>query len=445
MRINETAFSGRIRSAGKIFFPLLVIAVLILFYVAYVHLIPDRDEVPDIVITKDQTVTVIQNSTGAILYEGDDDEKAIRVAVGSVGKGVILFEQGSYNITSPVDLGSDITLIGNDCSLIGYRIFRISDASNVVIKGFDFSDPDESYGRHSGTNSIVEITNSRDCHILDNTFRNYSAYGLYLSTRSLQHHNSDIVIKGNQFLDYGYCGIMIGKQASNIYVDDNLFRNMNAKKVNPNSYGVALAKGSTAYSYSEYIYIRNNTLENNPRWEGIDSHGANHVYILDNTITDCRIPISVAQINGDNLYPEPVHNVTIKGNYIKGNMSASLQDSGIYVIGGRGPGGLIQPYRDVIISDNTISDVNNWLHSNDGGIVLMHVEGAQVYNNTISNVGGTGVNLAGANDVLVYENEIRNLVKISKPICSVSVSNVKDIYSIDIRDNKVDTKDNCVF
>ena len=445
MRMNETAFSGRIRLAGKIFYPLLVITVLIILYVTYAYFISDRDEVPDIVITKDQKVTVIQNSTGAVLYEGDDEEKAIRVAVNSVGKGVIMFEQGTYNVSSPIDIGSDITLIGNDCSLIGYRIFRISDASNVVIKGFDFSDPDESYGRHSGTNSIVEITNSKDCYILDNTFRNYSAYGLYLSTKSLQHRSSDIIIKGNQFLDYGYCGIMIGKQASRIYVDDNVFRNMNAKKVNPNAYGVALAKGSTAYSYSEYIYIRNNTLENNPRWEGIDSHGANHIYILDNTITDCRIPISVAQINGDNLYPEPVHNVTIKGNYIKGNMSASLQDSGIYVIGGRGPGGLIQPYRDVIISDNTISDVNNWLHSNDGGIVLMNVDGASVFGNEISNVGGNGINLAGTNNVLVYDNKIKNLVRISKPVYGVSVSQAKDSYIIDIRDNIIDTKGNCIY
>ena len=448
MRIQETVLSGKIRSSKKILLPILALAILIVLYLTYGYFIADRDEIPkevDILVTKNQTISVTQNSTGKELYNGTSDEEAIRVAVNSIDKGVILFDQGTYNVASAIKLKSDITVIGKDSSIIGYRIFSISDASNVTVKGFDFSDPDESYARHSGTKSIVEITNSSDCYILDNTFRNFGAYGLYLSTLSPAHQNTRITIKGNQFLDYGYCGIMIGKQASHIFVEDNLFKDINAKKINPNAYGVALAKGSSTYRYSEYIYIRNNTIENNPMWEGIDSHGANHVYILDNTIKDCRIPISVAQINSDNIYPEPVHNVTIKGNYIKGNMSAAKQDSGIYVIGGRGPGGSVQPYRDVVVSDNTVVDVNNWLHSNDGGIVLMNVDGALVYNNKISNVGGTGINLAGTNNVQVYDNDIKDIVKISKPIYSVSVSNVKNSYIIDIRDNNVDLKDSYIY
>jgi hypothetical protein len=448
MRIKETLLSGKIRLPKKIFLPILVLAVMVTLYLTYGYFMTDMDEIPkeiDILVTKNQTISVIQNSTGIVLYNGTNDEEAIRVAVGSIDKGVILFEQGTYNVASAIKLKSDITVIGKDTSIIGYRIFKISDASNVTIKGFDFSNPDETYVRHSGTKSIVEITNSDNCYILDNTFRNFGDYGLYLSTLSPIHHNTHITIKGNHFLDYGYAGVMIGKGASNVIVDDNLFRDINTRKINPNAYGVALAKGSSTYSYSEYIYIRNNTIENNPMWEGIDSHGANHVYILDNTVTDCRIPISVAQINSDNQYPEPVHNITIKGNYVKGNMSAAKQDSGIYVLGGRGSGGTIQSYRDVIVSDNTIVDVNNWLHSNDGGIVLMNVDGARVYNNIISNAGGTGINLAATNNVQVYNNDIKNIVRISKPISSVSVSNVKNNYIIDIRDNIIDLKENYIY
>jgi hypothetical protein len=448
MRIKEKVLSGKIRLPEKVLLPLLVLIVLLTLYFTYGYFIADRDEMPeeiDITVTKNQTISVIQNRTGTLLYNGTSDDEAIRVAVNSVDKGVILFDKGTYNVASAIRLKSDITLIGKDCSMIGYRIFRISDASNVVIKGFDFSNPDENYVRHAGTKSIIEITNSDNCYILENTFRNFGDYGLYLSTLSLTHHNTRITIQGNQFLDYGYCGIMIGKQASQIFVEDNVFRDINIRKINPNAYGVALAKGSSTYTYSEYIYIRNNTIQNNPMWEGIDSHGANHVYILDNTVENCRIPISVAQINSDNKYPEPVHNVTIKGNYVKGNMSAAKQDSGIYVLGGRGPGGSVQPYRNVIISDNTITDVNNWLHSNDGGIVLMGVDGARVYNNKIANVGGTGINLANTNNIQVYNNEIKELIKVSKPISCVSVSDMKNGYVIDIRDNAIDLKDNCIY
>jgi len=448
MRIKGKILSGKGRLPEKILLPLLVLAVLIILYLTYGYFVPEKEEVPvnaDIIVTKNQTITVTEAGTGMIIYNGTNDHDAIRKAVSAIDQGIVLFDGGNYKVASAIDLNSGITVIGKGCTITGYRVFRISDASGVTVKGFEFSNPDENYIRHSGTKSIIEITNSSDCYILENTFRNFGDYGLYISTLSPLHHSTRITIKDNQFLDYGYCGVMIGKQASQIFVEDNLFRDINTRKINPNSYGVALAKGSSIYRYSEYIYIRNNVVENNPMWEGIDSHGANHVYILDNTITDCRIPISVAQINSDNLYPEPVHNVTIRGNYIKGNMSASKQDSGIYVLGGRASGGIIQPYRDVIISGNTVSDVNNWLHSNDGGIVLMNVDGARVFGNKISNVGGTGINLAGANNVQVYDNDIKKLVRISKPIYGVSVSQAKDSYIIDIRDNMIDIKDNCIY
>ncbi len=446
MKIQETVSLGKIRLPEKVFVLILVLAVLITLYLSYSYFIGDKEpEDVEIIVTKNETVSVTDTSTGTVVYNGTSDEEAIRAAVGSIEKGTILIEQGTYRVDSPIKLRSDIMIIGNECQIIGYNIFRMNGVANVTIKGFNFSNSDEKYMRHSGTNSIVEIVNSNNCHVLDNTFRNFDDYGLYLSTLSMTHHNSQITIRGNQFLDYGYCGIMIDKQASQIFVEDNVFRDINIRKINPNAYGVALAKGSSTYAYSEYIYIRNNVIENNPMWEGIDSHGANHVYILDNTVKNCRIPISVAQINSDNKYPEPVHNVTITGNYVKGNMSAPKQDSGIYVLGGRGPGGSVQPYRNVIVSDNTISDVNNWLHSNDGGIVLMGVDGAKVYNNKIANVGGTGINLANTNNIQVYNNEIKELIKVSKPISCVSVSDVKDSYVIDIRDNAIDLKDNCIY
>jgi hypothetical protein len=448
MRIKGKILPGKALLPEKILLPLLILAVLIILYLTYGYFIPETEEVPvkaGIIVTKNQTITVTEVSTGIVIYKGTNDHEAIRKAVGAIDEGIVLLYGGNYKVASAIDLNSGITVIGKDCTITGYRVFRISDASGVTIRGFEFSNPDENYIRHSGTKSIIEITNSSDCHIMENTFRNFGDYGLYISTLSPLHHSTRITIKDNQFLDYGYCGIMIGKQASQIFVEDNLFKDINTRKINPNSYGVALAKGSTAYSYSEYIYIRNNVVENNPMWEGIDSHGANHVYILDNTVINCRIPISVAQINSDNLYPEPVHNVTIQGNYIKGNMSASKQDSGIYVLGGRASGGIIQPYMDVIISDNTISDVNNWLYSNDGGIVLINVDGARVFGNKISNVGGTGINLAGTNNVQVYDNNIKNLVRISKPIYGVSVSHAKDSYIIDIRDNIIDIKENCIY
>ncbi|MDN5310619.1 MAG: hypothetical protein PWP14_2013 [Methanolobus sp.] len=439
MRIKGKILPGKALLPEKILLPLLILAVLIILYLTYGYFIPETEEVPvkaGIIVTKNQTITVTEVSTGIVIYKGTNDHEAIRKAVGAIDEGIVLLYGGNYKVASAIDLNSGITVIGKDCTITGYRVFRISDASGVTIRGFEFSNPDENYIRHSGTKSIIEITNSSDCHIMENTFRNFGDYGLYISTLSPLHHSTRITIKDNQFLDYGYCGIMIGKQASQIFVEDNLFKDINTRKINPNSYGVALAKGSTAYSYSEYIYIRNNVVENNPMWEGIDSHGANNVYILNNTVINCKVPIAASYQTSEGTYPLPLHTIVITGNYVKGNMnSPDKQHSGIHVLGARNNAG---PHMNVTISDNIIEDVNSWLVSDDGGIVLRDVDGGTIKNNTISGVGGTGINLNNANNLVLEDNKVKNIKRISGSTLGVEMIPVAKDFSVTMRNNEFD-------
>ncbi|MDW7731752.1 MAG: right-handed parallel beta-helix repeat-containing protein [Methanolobus sp.] len=438
---------------SKIGLSLLVLLVIIALYFAHTYGIVEEEEqkvqieevktVPDIIVEKKGAQTqVIENSTQSILYQGDDTS-AIRAAVKSIDQGTILVSPGTYTITSAIVVGSNIELVGDNAVLKGYRIFRIYDATNVRITGFKFTGPGEGYAKHTGSYGLLQVANSNNCLIEGNTFTGFSDYGVYLSTRSASDHNQKISIKDNQFLDFGYCGVMIGKQANSIFVEDNIFKNINTLKLNTNSYGTAVAKGNNAYKYSEYIYIRNNTIENNPVWEGIDSHGANYLFIENNKIIDCRIPISISHITEDNIYAESLHDVMITGNYIDGNLDAAKQDSGIYVIGGRG--GASAPYVNVTLKDNTITEVNNWLYGDDGAIVLQNVDKALVYNNNISKVGGTGINLENANNVLVQKNDIKDLITISKSRSAISVSHVTKDYYIDIEDNAVDLSAECLI
>ncbi|WP_406657746.1 right-handed parallel beta-helix repeat-containing protein [Methanolobus sp. ZRKC2] len=441
---------------SKIGLPILILLVVIALYFAYTYgIVEEKEEeeekvqieevepVPDIIVAKKGAqAQVIENSTQRVLYEGDDTS-AIRAAVRAIDQGTILVNEGTYTITSPIVVGSNIRLVGDNSILKGHRIFRIYDAENVRVTGFKFAGPDEEYIRHTGSYGLLQIANTKNCLIEDNTFTAFSNYGVYLSTRSTSDYNQEITVRDNQFLDFGYCGVMIGKQASSIFVEDNIFKNINTLKLNTNSYGTAVAKGNNAYKYSEYIYIRNNTVENNPMWEGIDSHGSNHLYIENNRIIDCRIPISVSHITEDNIYAESLHDVSITGNYIDGNLDAAKQDSGIYVIGGRN--GASTPYINITLKDNTITEVNNWLFGDDGAIVLQNVDEVLVYNNTISKVGGTGINLENANNVLVQKNDIKDLVTISEPRSAISVSHVTKDYAIEIEDNAVDLSAECVI
>jgi hypothetical protein len=365
-------------------------------------------------ISKNAGTTVVKTEDGTVVYSGSNDVEAVKAALNNIHQGTIVFEEGTYVISSAIALSSDTELVGNNAVLSGYNIFTIKDETNVTIRGFEFSNPDAQYLGRAGNNGLLDIQNSENITVQDNTFRNYRDFGIYLATRTTSDHNKQITIKNNQFLDYGYCGIMIGKQASNVTVEDNLFRNINVRAMYPNSYGVAVMKSSSTYAYSEYVYIRGNTIENNPVSEGIDSHGANHLYVENNTIKDTRIPIILIHVNDDDKYPEALHNLSVVGNSVTGNLNLDKQDAGIYVFGGISKDGtVIQPYQAVTVSGNNIADVNNWLVSDNGGIVMRNIDGAVIENNEISGAGGVGVNLENVDDVVMQSNSVSGMREIS--------------------------------
>ncbi|MDW7732228.1 MAG: right-handed parallel beta-helix repeat-containing protein, partial [Methanolobus sp.] len=337
----------------------------------------------NISISKDADTTVVKTGEGKVIYSGTSDDGALNTAINAVENGTVTFNEGTYDISSAVNLKSDIELTGNNATLQGYNIFQLKDVSNVSIRGFTFSGPDSEYGARAGSRGLIDIQNSENCLFEDNVFTNFRDNGINLITPAVSDHNQEITIRNNEFLDYGYTGVMIGKQAKNIVVEDNTFRNIDINGLNKNSFGVAVAMGSSSYKYSEYIYIRNNVVENNPGWEGIDSHGANYLFIENNTVTDCKIPISVTQANDDDRYPVPVHSLKVTGNNIEGNFSAENQDLAIKVSGGNNNDNTVtKPYLKVTVSDNNIEDRNSWL-SDETAIVMSNVNDAVVENNII--------------------------------------------------------------
>jgi parallel beta-helix repeat protein len=391
-------------------------------------------------ISKSAGMTVVKTADGKVVYSGNNDVEAMKAALNNVYQGTIVFEEGTYAISSAVALNSDTELVGKNAVLTGYRIFTIKDETNVTIKGFEFSNPDAQYLGRAGNNGLIDIQNSENVLIEDNTFRNFRDFGIYVATRATTNHNKQITIRNNEFLDYGYCGIMIGKQASNVTVEDNLFRNINVRAMYANSYGIAVMKSSSAYNYSEYVYILGNTIENNPTGEAIDSHGANNLYIENNNVTDCRIPIIVLHINDDDKYPVALSNLSVIGNSITGDLSLEKQNSGIYIFGGASNDGTVkQPYQEVNVSGNTIVDVNNWLETEDGAIVLRNIDGAVIENNKVSGAGGAGVNLEDADNVVMQSNTFSGMREISGSTIGVKMlANDRD-YNATLISNSFDS------
>ena len=157
---------------------------------------------------------------GEIIYTGTDDVQAVRSAVDAIDEGVILFNPGTYSISSPVELKSNIELVGDNAVLQGYTIFTITGKTDVTIRGFEFTNPAAQYTAIATNKGLIDITNSQNCLIEENTFSNFRDYGINLAVGSTSHFNEQITIRNNEFLDYGYCGVMIWKQSNNIYIDE---------------------------------------------------------------------------------------------------------------------------------------------------------------------------------------------------------------------------------
>lgn len=147
-----------------------------------------------------------------------------------------------------------------------------------------------------------------------------------------------------------------------------------------NSYTVATGYDTVGEGYftARNVWVQRCTFTGNPRWEGIDCHGADNLWITDNVVEDCKLGISVGLVAGTLASGiESMSNVHIERNSVTKGAGAA-NGSGIIVTGD-----VYQRARNVHIESNSVSGFGDDVGSLAGGITVYLAEHVEIVKNDV--------------------------------------------------------------
>lgn len=362
-------------------------------------------------------------------------QAAINLAAGSgtnTGGGTVFFPEGVYLVGTKLTVPSNVTLQG-----VGAQTKQ--GVANNIVAGSSIIREHETLGK----NPIFEIkgtsgTRLTNIKFRDLTIRNGTAPDAlpyptadsrgkdgiilhYVDGFSMERCTltdiegqdsltikscSNIYVNNCLFYKVAYSGMIVGPDSENIKLLNSTFDTVTSGILNAGSYNsYTFATGNDAVPGTRWpknIWIENNRFLNNPNWEGIDSHGSENIWILNNYVENCRFGILVACDN--NYVAEPrTSNVVISGNIvIKGSVEA--EGYGITVQGQNG-----YSTKGVMISNNFVDGFGYKSASDNGAINIKNVKKFTITDNIVDRFYQNAILLfAGCTQGTITNNEFRN-------------------------------------
>lgn len=152
-------------------------------------------------------------------------------------------------------------------------------------------------------------------------------------------------ITGNTISNFLYSGIML-LSCEEFVVDSNVIYNAVMKSPVVNVYGIGATDSDNIPAYRSRNGVISNNMVNNIPWEGIDTHGGEHIAITGNSLRNCVRGIALV-VGNESRNLVPLH-ITVTGNTLNG--VGSLRE-GISLFGKSG----VSPGASAIISGNSIT------------------------------------------------------------------------------------------
>lgn len=256
------------------------------------------------------------------------------------------------------------------------------------------------------------------------------AFGL--STRYVK----DITYQKNTSYRCTYAHFMILGECENIWIDGKNTFDTCTSLTTPDTYLLATGGDATIDSYSvKNLHIIGNRFLNNPRWEGIDSHGCENLWVEDNYVENVKCGIMLGLALGQ--VTNQVHkNLHVRGNTIK---QGTGEDGsyGTYVAGAYNSSFYI-PAENVVIENNLITGFGSATTSTVGVIHLQSTKNAKVIYNSVSLFKGHGIMTNSNNKKLtITENDIFNPTATDNISVSSGVTVRSNGNDVDIYKNKI--------
>ena len=203
--------------------------------------------------------------------------------------------------------------------------------------------------------------------------------------------------------DVGYAGVM-ALSVRGGYVRGGTVADVIQAAGQVNSYGIALTRNSSqpiaSHPRTSDFTVEGVTIDGVPLWEGIDTHGGEHLRILSNTVRNCRVGIALvpcADETGTSTWAP--QNVIVSGNTIESTVEDGSRAEGIGITGVT-----TELAAGILITGNRVIDHGNDSVLTSGGILLSLTRGIVITGNTIvrpapigicPNSGNAGAIIAG--------------------------------------------------
>lgn len=333
------------------------------------------------VVFRDGSTYYARNgTTGEIEFSGSVATTVIQSAIDALSSGLILFKDGSYSITTLINLDDNIEIEGESqqgvvlTATTDNPIFRINNWENISFRKLTLAQTQTNYGISIGANT----QNADNFLIQDVTFRGINgSAGIGISTTT--YYVNDVRVYSCSFSDLTYgiysSGLLNGLWVSGcLFENINLFLNgivvynasgsssniwiLNNKLLRPTNYPIQAVAASN-------VYIKNNYIEGtNAFWTSMYTSGTADMIDLSN--------VTEFEISGNSLYQAGDMGITIRDGsqrgIVSGNKVWRADCRGINLAD------VTQLITDVIISDNVCwengQDYSSRSPVDKGGIVL---------------------------------------------------------------------------
>jgi hypothetical protein len=262
-----------------------------------------------------QTVSV--KDFGAVGDGVVDDTAAIQAAIDCVAVygGAINFVAGVYNVSAPLILDSNISIIGQGTptlksTVAGSHIFSGVSLTTVSISGITFegtgsiTPPTISVGgAASSSTALVTFVGSTDVNISQCEFSDF--YNGITVIDCLR-----IYIQNNYIHNWYIYGIL-GSGSDEFVFESNSIVGCDFTGAD-NSYGISATGNSGAGNLQRANSISFNVIADIPSWDGIMTHDCNGLRIIGNDIRNVRTGLDISAVA-----LADIRNIIVSNNYIQ--------------------------------------------------------------------------------------------------------------------------------
>lgn len=387
---------------------------------------------------------------GAVGDGVTDDSTAIQSAidyVGGLGGGTVYLPVGVYLIGNTLSVSSNIEILGaskeatiikDHADLGANRLFLIEGTDVDYIKNVSFKNLTFKNGVASTDTYVIGKDGIRTDYVDGFYLKNCKITEIEGTFGVVTKRTKNITVQHCHFYRWTYSAMTCLIECENIKVLDNIFDTALAQNT-PQNY--TFATGADVLNegdfYIKNLHIERNKFLNNQRWEGIDCHGGENVWIKDNYIENVRMGIMCSIASGY------VANPKLKNFWIEDNVI--IQGDGLdnhwgIIVGGEDDGTVSA--ENIIVRGNKVNGFGTLQSSSIGSVGGHNWLNGIIENNQIENFSQYGVCMQFNNlNVDIINNSIKNMrgsytLSISGFIAFRNQGN----YNVNVKGNKAKTE-----